>query len=174
MNLWTWYFGIGLLVMVLVAAWDLYSRVLPSFSSGLIDRLISLVAAIAVVPIWPIVLVIQLKDIAKYIADPPQRYAKFRFKRSHLIRRVGVQEADELERIFDPLGAVPDAPFGFLNEAWRNFHSQIRPIDSLWIISAKAIHGFQLEEREGYAIVRFGWIRRTMLTSRIKIGGEKR
>jgi hypothetical protein len=174
MNLWIWYFGIGLLVMALVLAWDFYSRVLQSSSSRPIDRLISFVAAISVMPIWPIVLAIQLKDIAKYIADPPQRYAKFRFNRSHLIRRVSVQEAEELEIIFDPLSAVPDAPFGFLNGAWREFHLQMKPIDSLWIISAKAIHGFHLEEREGYAIVRFGWIRRTMLTSRIKVGGERR
>lgn len=173
MNWWIWYFGIGLLVLGLVVAWDFYSRDFPSFSSGPMDRLISLVAAIAVVPIWPIVLVIQLKDIAKYIADPPKRYAKFRFKRSHLIRRVSVQQAEELERIFDPLGAAPDIPFGFLNGAWRKFHSQMKPIDSLWLISAKAIHGFQMEEREGYAIVRFGWIRRTMITSRIEVDEQK-
>ena len=137
------------------------------------DRLISSVAAIAVVPIWPIVLVIQLKDIAKHIADPPKRYTKFRFKRSHLVRRVSVQEAEELERIFDPLSAVPETPFGFLNDAWIKFLSQMRPIDRLWVISATAIHGFQIEEREGYAIVRFGWIRQTMLTSRIEIGEQK-
>lgn len=173
MNWWIWYFGIGVLVLGLVVPWHFYSRVFPSFSSGPMDRLISLVAAMVVVPIWPIVLVIQLKDIAKHIADPPKRYVKFRFKRSHRIRRVSVQEAEELERIVDPLDAVPDAPFGFLNGAWRNFLLQMKPIDSLWVISAKAIQGFQMEEREGYAIVRFGWIRRTMLTSRIEIDDQK-
>ena len=173
MNWWTWYFVIGVLVLGLVVAWHFYSRVFPSFSSGPMDMLISLVAAIAVVPIWPIVLVIQLKDIAKHISDPPKRYVKFRFKRSHLVRKISVQEAEDLERIFDPLSAVPDTPFGFLNEAWRTFLSQMRPIDTLWVISATAIHGFQMEEREGYAIVRFGWIRRTMLTSRIEVGEQK-
>jgi hypothetical protein len=173
MNWWVWYFGIGVLVLGLVVAWHFYSRVFPSFSSGTLDGLISLVAAIVVVPIWPIVLVIQLKDIAKHIADPPKRYAKFRFKRSHLIRRVSVQEAEEIERIVDPLDAVPDVPFGFLNGAWKNFLLQMNPIDSLWQISAKAIHGFQMEEREGYAIVRFGCIRRIMLTSRIEVGEQK-
>lgn len=173
MNWWTWYFVIGVLVLSLVVAWHFYSRVFPSFSSGPMDRLISFVAAMVVVPIWPIVLVIQLIDIAKHIADPPKRYVKFRFKRSHLVRRVSVQEAEELERIFDPLSAVPDTPFGFLNDAWRKFLSQMRPIDRLWVISATAIHGFKMEEREGYAIVRFGWIRRTMLTSRIEVGEHK-
>lgn len=173
MNGWSWYLGIGLLVFVLVVAWDLYASVYVASSKSASDRLIFLAAAIVIVPIWPIVLFVQLKDVAKHIANPPRRYVKFRFRRRHLVRKISVQEAEGLERIVDPMGAVPDISFGFLNGAWRSFLIHLKPTDVLWVLSARAMNGFQMEEREGYAIVRFGWIRRTMLTSRIEIGEEK-
>jgi hypothetical protein len=173
MNWWIWYCGAGLLVYALVVAWDWYASVYAATYGTASDRLMLLVTAIVIVPVWPIVLVVQVKDMAKHIANPPQRYVKFKFKSRHLIRKIGIQEAEECECIFDPLGAVPDLPFGFLNGTWRNFLTQLTPVDSLWVLSARDMNGFQMEEREGYAIVRFGWIRRTMLTSRIEIGEEK-
>ena len=173
MSWWTWYFGIGLLVLVLVVAWDWHTGLHVSSSKSASDQLIVLAAAIAVVPVWPIVLFVQLWEMAKYMADPPQRYVKFKFSRHHLVRKVSVQEAEDLERVVDPLGAVPDLPFGFLNAAWQNFLDQLTPIDSLWILSATAMNGSRMEKREGYAIVRFGWIMRTLLTSRTGIGEEE-
>lgn len=173
MNWWAWYLGVGVLVSVLVLAWDWYAGTSANSDARAADRAIMAVAAIAVAPVWPIVLFLQLRDIAKYLANPPQRYAKFRFSHRHLVKRVSVQEVEDLERIVDPLRAVPDIPFGFLNEAWRDFHSQLKPLDSLWVLSARAMSGFQMEERKGYAIVRFGWIRRIMIASRIEIGEEE-
>lgn len=173
MNWWTWYLSIGVLVSVLVVAWDWYAGMSATSDARASDRAIMVMAAMAVAPVWPIVLFLQSRDIAKYIADPPQRYVTFRFARRHLVRRVSVQEVEDLERVVDPLRAVPDIPFGFLNGTWRNFHSQLKPLDSLWVLSARATSGFQMEERKGYAIVRFGWIRRTMIISRIEIGEEE-
>lgn len=175
MNWWTWYLGIGLLVLVLVVVWDWYASLYVVSSKSLTDRLIVVAAAIVVVPVWPIVLFVQLRDIAKHIANPPEKskkFKKFKVARKHLVKRISVQEVERLERLellVDPLGAVPDVPFGFLNGAWQQFVNDLRPADSLWVLSARAMNGFQMEEWQGYAILRWGRIKRVMLTSRISI-----
>jgi hypothetical protein len=90
-----------------------------------------------------------------------------------LVKQLSVQDVEILEIVEDPLGCVPSLPFGFLNHVWTQFLTDLSPIDTLWAFTACEVCGFQLEEREGYAIVRCGWIRRTMLTSRMKIGEQK-
>ena len=173
MNWWTCYLGIGILVFALVVAWDWYARTAMTSNGSATDRLIMLIAAMAVVSVWPVVLVIQLQDIAKYVAHPPQRYVKFKLSRRHLVRKVSIEEIEKIERVVDPLHAVPEIPFGFLNGAWRKFLCHLMPSDSLWVISARAINGFEMEEREGYAIARFGFIKFTMFTSIRQIGQEE-
>jgi hypothetical protein len=171
MNGWIWYLCIGLLVLVLVVVWDWYASLYVVSSKSMTDRLIVVAAAIVVVPVWPIVLIVQLRDIAKYIADPPARFKKFKVTRKHLVKRISIQEVERLELVIDPFGAVPDVPFGFLNGAWLQFVNDLRPADSLWVLSARAVNGFQMEERQGYAILRWGRIKRVILTSRTTVEG---
>lgn len=169
MNWWIWYFGAGLLVFALVVAWDWYASLYVVSKTSVSDRPMVLAAAIVVVPVWPLALIIQLRDIAKYMADPPTKYKKFKITRKHLLSRVTVHDVELLELVIDPMGAVPDVPFGFLNGSWRKFLNDLRPSDSLWVLSARAMNGVQMEERQGYAILRWGRIKRVMLTSRISI-----
>jgi hypothetical protein len=177
MNWWQWYLFGGLLVSILMIAWDGYASFRQRWPHSPLDQLKALgiwtLAICAVTTVWPIALVIQLKDIATHVADPPARFKAFRVSRKHLLKQLSVQDAEELEIVKDPLNCVPNVPFGFLNHAWHNFITHLSPMDTLWAFTAREICGFRMEERDGYAIVRFGWIRRTMFTSHIEISVEK-
>ncbi len=177
MNWWQWYLFGGVLVSILMIAWDRYASLELRWSLSPLDQLkalgIWILAICAVTTVWPIALVIQLKDIAAHVADPPARFKKFIVSRKHLVKRLTVQEVEEVEVVKDPLSCVPNVPFGFLNHAWQNFLTHLSPMDAIWTFTSREISGFQMEKRHGYAIVRFGWIRRTMFTSRIEIDVEE-
>lgn len=176
MNWWQWYLFAGLLVSILVVTWDRVTSLRQRWPLEPLDQLktigIETLAVCAIAAVWPIALVLQLKDIAAHVANPPARFKKFKVSRKHLVKQLSVQDVEILEIVEDPLGCVPSVPFGFLNHAWTQFLTDLSPMDTLWAFSAREICGFQIEQREGYAIVRFGWIKRILLTSRSEIGEE--
>ncbi len=64
--------------------------------------------------------------------DKRKEDAIFRVRHDHLIRQTTVQEVERLESVVDPLGAVPQKPFGHLHTVWDNFLGQ-QPTDAqLW------------------------------------------
>lgn len=77
--------------------------------------------------------------------------------REALVRPVTLDEVAQRERVYDPLGAVPDLPFGHLHGAWQRFIRDLDPEDELWLFSMAAEApqdpGAVLE---GYVIVRNG------------------
>lgn len=77
--------------------------------------------------------------------------------REALVRPVTLDEVAQRERVHDPLGAVPDLPFGHLHGAWQRFIRDLGPEDELWRFSMAAEApqdpGAILE---GYVIVRNG------------------
>jgi hypothetical protein len=174
MSWWHWYLIAGLLVYGVALIWDRYVTVWRPPHVTLLGKLINAGVEILTLCVftvaWPIVLVVQIRDMKTYTDNPPARFKKFKVSKRQLTKQLSVQEVERLEIVNDPLGCVPNVPFGFLNQAWHQFLANLSPMDTLWAFSAQEVSGFTLEEREGYAIVRFGWVRRTMLTSRTTIG----
>lgn len=79
----------------------------------------------------------------------------FAVVRGELQEKVTVQEVERRERVLDPLGAVPDLPFGHLNAAWQEFVEGIGPDDALWSFTSHWTTPWGRKElRSGYAIVR--------------------
>ncbi|WVM93015.1 hypothetical protein ULG90_02285 [Halopseudomonas pachastrellae] len=48
-------------------------------------------------------------------------HTEFAVTEDHLLESLTVAEIEARERVADPLGAVPDLPFGHLNTAWQEF-----------------------------------------------------
>jgi len=84
--------------------------------------------------IWPLVvgLVLQYRFSSSgrdWKSDPE---AAFHCKRSHLVRVVTPEAAEAAAFVVDPLGRVPDLPFGHLNAGWRALLADRQIGDSLW------------------------------------------
>ena len=50
----------------------------------------------------------------------------------HLKEQISINEIEQRERVVDPLGAVPDLPFGHLYHAWQKLVSQMEENDTIW------------------------------------------
>lgn len=70
------------------------------------------------------------------------------------------------ETVYDPLGAAPAVPFGFLNRQWQALLAQATTADAVW--SFRAVRDGDwglLDERTGYALVRRGKVVAFMVAS---------
>ena len=70
----------------------------------------------------------------------------------------------------DPLGAVPDLPFGHLNAAWEKLKAGMRPGDTVAVFVAHWEEDGVMWERRGYAVIRGGeeasfWVSHAVCTS---------
>lgn len=83
---------------------------------------------------------------------------KFRILHDELVAKTSVKKVEEAEKIFDPLGAVPDLPFGHLNGAWRKFISNMKPGDELWFFSTSRLYTRGDSPVSGYVLIRNGHI----------------
>lgn len=97
----------------------------------------------------------------------PGKEEEFAVEQEHLIAQQDLNEIEARERVTDPLGAVPELPFGHLNAAWLAFNAKLEPGDSFWTFSAQWKPSWGREEmREGYVIVRLDGIGPYFLTMR--------
>jgi len=108
---------------------------------------------------WPYAIYIHVKSQQKEaivedeeeIPGPPA----FAVEMKDLLEQSTRQEIEAKEIIFDPLGAVPNVPFGHLNASWQKFIANLESGDTLWTFSAPwNITWYEPETRFGYAIVR--------------------
>ena len=102
---------------------------------------------------WPFLIYFAIKEHLY----PVQPYVEkvFQVETEHLGNPVEVVDIEAKEKVFDPLGAVPDLPFGHLNAAWREFVGQMADGDRLWTFSANWQSDWGNPElREGYVIVK--------------------
>ena len=133
----------------------------------LIHVVAPLLAGLSVVTLWPIAIGLALKWKLTERAECASASKVFAVKRGDLLHELTVQEIEVRERVIDPLGAVPDVPFGHLNAVWRSFAKNLGPRDSLWAFSAQRIGESERRERnEGYVIVRDDNIGPHFLTGR--------
>lgn len=119
------------------------------------DVLVPALGTAFVVAAWPVVAYWKVRE---WIPDKdPNGNAEtraFTVTRDHLIQAATVEEIERMEKVFDPLGAVPDLPFGHLHGAWQRFKADLQPEDALWTFSADWTDDWGWQEHlTGYVIV---------------------
>lgn len=116
---------------------------------------------------WPIAIAIAIKVIFFPSEWKPDPEAAFTCRRQHLVLEVTPEAAEHEAAIFDPLGRVPDLPFGHLNAGWRALLASRQKMDRLWYFElpgdAKHEGGnpwpVPQGARRGYALVSKGKVR---------------
>ena len=102
---------------------------------------------------WPFLIYLAIKE--HLYPTLPYVEKVFQVESEHLGNSVEVGDIEAKERVFDPLGAVPDLPFGHLNAAWSEFIGQMADGDRLRTYSANWQSDWGNPElREGYVIVK--------------------
>ena len=171
----SWYLGIGVVVLIVVyAAHHLNGRGALNSKSELLDalrperktrryRILSGIvapafAATVIVFAWPIAIGLELKRVralrAYEAAAKPEGFA---VHETDLERSFTLAEIEDRERVVDPMGAVPDLPFGHLNPAWRRFVDLQASGDTAWSFSTRRKSALGREEWcRGYVWVRAG------------------
>ena len=170
-----WYLGIGAAVLAVVfgahrltkkdepeSLHDLLDAVNPDrkkLSYRILNNVVApVLAAVAVVVVWPAALYMKGKEIfGKKSVSALDEEGEFAVERSHLQERLTVLQIEAREAVTDPLGAVPDLPFGHLNAAWKTFAEGVGADDELWSFTApwQTTWG-RREVRTGYVVVRGG------------------
>lgn len=119
---------------------------------------------------WPIALYMKYKTLTgekEYVVMEEEH--KFKVIHGDLLKQVSIQQVENLENVIDPLGAVPDLPFGHLNSAWVQFIEKVEDGDMLWSFTSIYTPGCGNSElRMGYTVVCEGvigpWFISTMRT----------
>ncbi len=124
---------------------------------ALVDVVVPALAALLVFVIWPAAVYLKVKEWrGKDKATEPELDREFAVMREHLLERLTQAEIEQRERVFDPLGAVPDLPFGHLHAAWQGFLSDRPEGAELWSFSAPWGDRRRRESLTGYVLVRDG------------------
>ncbi len=169
-----WYAGFGVLVLFFMMALhkltkkkdeaslsDVLAGYLQPDRKSLWYRLLNDVLGPALVftlmvPFWPVLVFFKVKML---VYGEPDRGSmdepEFAVTRDDLQTQLSLQEVEKREIVFDPLGAVPNVPFGHLNAAWRNFCEDMKSHDHLWSFTAHWTNAWGNKEfRQGYVIER--------------------
>ena len=178
-----WYLGIGAVVLILMAAYhkltkkkdgnslsDILADLRPErkklWFRLLNDALGPALVGTLIVPFWPVLVFFRVKELVfgapvHGTVDEPE----FAVTRDDLQTQLSVQEIEQREMVFDPLGAAPNVSFGHLNAAWKQFCEGLEPDDSLWSFTAHWTSSWGGKDfRQGYAIVRGEEIGRHFVT----------
>lgn len=90
---------------------------------------------------------------------------KFEVKHADLVKRLNRATIEELEKVHDPLAAVPEKPFGHLNSAWEAFLAKVPENGEFWTFDAVwNMDRWQREQRKGYAATAEGAVVAFMVT----------
>ena len=117
-------------------------------------------AAVAVVLLWPFGLLVKAQDMAEKHARAKREEADiFKLRLADLLERTSLAGIEQSELVDDPLGAVPQVPFGHAHAAWQKFTEALQPGDEIWRFSAqRRLSWGPQEHRRGYAIKRKGQV----------------
>jgi hypothetical protein len=111
MSWWHWYLIAGLLVYGVALIWDRYVTVWRPPHVTLLGKLINAGVEILTLCVftvaWPIVLVVQIRDMKTYTDNPPARFKKFKVSKRQLTKQLSVQEVERLEIVNDPIPREP-------------------------------------------------------------------
>ena len=105
---------------------------------------------------WPFILymMVQAEIQKSNQCSDDEEERVFAVNVTDLTKRMSVEEIEETERINDPMGAVPDVAFGFLNPMWEEFKAGFESGDEIWTYKAIWKNNWQNQNRFGYAILR--------------------
>lgn len=167
---WLWaYLGVGVLALVIMLI--SHARQRPSKSARLLlesindplspkDKFLEkvavpLLAGLAVLVAWPMAFVFAIKQWHERRQEERRTAdAEFKVRASDLLHQTTVADVEATARITDPLGAVPDVPFGHLNKVWQDFLAQRPPNAVLWTFACDWRGDWgQVVERAGYVWV---------------------
>ncbi len=88
---------------------------------------------------WPVVILVAVhalfveKRVPRYSSDEP----RFTCEKNSLIKEVDPLEVEAISYVTDPLGRVPNLPFGHLHQGWINLLGQLEQADELWMFKTK-------------------------------------
>lgn len=140
----------------------------PTRRWRMVERCIVMpLAAVAVVVAWPLALWLLFNDRiqSRRVASRSTGSGKIAFMptHEHLIERMTREAIEARERVTDPLGAVPEVPFGHLNLLWQAFTDGIEAGDELWRFEARIVSDWEsVAVHRGYARLRNGQVLRYM------------
>ncbi len=111
--------------------------------------------------LWPLVVYVLLDDWrrSKAAGQPVKEREPFAVRVGDLGEPISIEALEARERVEDPLGAVPDLPFGHLNPGWERFKAQLEP-SSLVAPFAADYETWCVHRYEGYAEVGEGRVER--------------
>jgi hypothetical protein len=115
------------------------------------DVVAPILGTLFVIVAWPLALWWKAKN--ERLPNVPTEEKEFAVERNHLVQRLTIEEVEAKERVTDPMGAVPNLPFGHLNTAWVQFKSGLSPQAAIWTFSAPWQSWRGQETRKGYVIV---------------------
>ena len=120
-----------------------------------------------VVLVWPAAVGYAIKSRRDFRLEKKRREdAVFRVRAKDLLRQTLVSDAEAFAHIVDPMGAVPDLPFGHLNGVWQSFLNQRLPGAELWAFSCDHTSEWgHVTAREGYVWV-LGEVRAPWIVTR--------
>lgn len=110
------------------------------------------IIAIGISVVWPYALYIHYNAMRNKTKNEKARLLSV--SRGDLIKRMSISEIEVMEEITDPLGAVPDLPFGHLNLAWEKFKSNAQADEEIWTFMVTWNRGWIKQECRGYALLR--------------------
>lgn len=93
-------------------------RELPGKTAELKKNRDVLIFAPWILLFWPLAFVIGVKERISPTVWKPNPEDAFACHRQHLVRLVSPDAAQADAKVADPLGRVPDLPFGHLNAGW--------------------------------------------------------
>ncbi|MGC8494818.1 MAG: hypothetical protein ACP5SH_24100 [Syntrophobacteraceae bacterium] len=173
-----WYLYIGLVVMGVIflshrisemrnsKSGEIWSTTGRAWRRSLVDTAGTFLAAGFMVPVWPLVIYLKGGDFSKRrSAATAEKNHCFVVSRSDLLEILTIEEIERRERVIDPMGAVPELPFGHLHGAWKKFLQDSDRADEIRSFSAiRTTRWGQKELRAGYVCLRGGDIGRHFLT----------
>ena len=128
-----------------------------NFLTRFLDQIIVPIIGVSlVVCFWPVALFLKLKDLYPGQVNGDLNDDEYKVRKSDLMNRLSIDEIENRERVHDPLGAVPELPFGHLNQAWMNFLEKAAEQDEFWSFSGLHKTYWGKEMQSGYVRVTAG------------------
>jgi hypothetical protein len=140
-----------------------------SFAGKIVHGILRPIAGgIVVIVGWPVMLLWSAyKTVSSPTPKPNEAPRQFAVTNEHLVEKLAISEIESRERVKDPLGAVPDLPFGHLNFAWTEFLTKVEPESEFWSFEAKRDDSLGNFERvSGYVARTHGQLGEFFETSR--------
>ena len=109
-------------------------------------------AGIGVICLWPVAIVLLIKETfeSDVLPGEPAERPVFRVQEQDLIEQLSIDEIEKRELIEDPLGGVPNEPFGHLSHRWQAFVNELSDDAKLWSFAATDDLGYKSIRLEGY------------------------